>query len=206
MLPLVLLALLFPSGAQQPATAPAPPSADAVELRAHAWLLAAYPSLRRGDLGIRVYGSGDVQRLEIVEEPTAAAPGTATRTPFGTIDLLFNRAGYLEGMRAEGRFVRSAANATVKAQVDAHPAWTLTDVDSAIKAAGGQYPSTAKAALVAQAPALVKILRRDATLVGSALVKTADGPLWVVEVATATRSYRLAFEPLSGQLVRVAAK
>ena len=205
MLSFVLVSML--AAATPPQSAPdAPPAVDDVAVGGHRWLLDVYPSLRRSDVGIRVYGTGEVQRLAIAEEPTALTPGASARTPLGTVDLYFNRAGHLEGMQASGRLVRGGANAALQTQVDAHPEWTTAQIDAAIVAAGGLYPSTARAALLAQTPALAKVLRRDGTLVTSALTKTADGPLWLVEVSTATRSYRLAFEPLSGQLVRVSAK
>ena len=182
-------------------------SSEAVN-SAQAWLLATYPALRRGNLAVRVYGDAETMRLEVVDEPAAQPPGPrAASPPALVVDLHATKDGRVEFAAARGPLVRSAALDSLKAQVAAHPEWTDPDVDAAIATQGGQYGPSARSAVLAQSPSAGLVLHTNATVIGSAFVRNNPrGPIWIVDVAGATRSYQLAFESVSGQLIGVTPK
>ena len=201
MLTSLLLAFLI----AQSQDAVAVSSSEAVN-RAQAWLLAAYPALRRGNLAVHVYGDAETMRLEIVDEPSAQAPGPrAASPPALVVDLHATKDGRVEFVTARGPLVYSAESDNLKAQVAAHPGWMDGDIDAAIASVGGHYgPASSPAA---SAAVVSGVLRTAATATSSAFVRSDPrGPAWIVEVAGPTRSYQLAFEPLDGQLIGVTPK
>jgi hypothetical protein len=205
---MLTVVLLWWMGAQAPAAAPPVPSSD-VANRAQAWLLATYPALRRGDLAIQIYGDAETMRLEVTDEPSARAPGPrAPSAPVLVVDLHATKDGRVEYVTATGPLVQSAALASLKAQVAMHPAWTNEEVDAAIAAAGGQYGSTAGAAVLAQTPPASALLDAATTMVSASAFARTDprGPVWTVDVSTPTRTYQVVFEPVGGQLIGVKPK
>ena len=155
---------------------------------------------------MHVYGDAETMRFEVVDEPAAQAPGSrAASPPALVIDLHATKDGRVEFVNARGALVHSAESDNLKAQVAAHPEWTDADVDAAIASAGGRYgPATSPGT----SPAVVSgVLRATVSVTSSTFVRgDTRGPLWIVEVAGATRSYRLALEPIAGQLIAITPK
>jgi hypothetical protein len=174
---------------------------------AEAWLLATYPSLRRGDVTVHVFGDKGAVRLHVIRETAAQAPGSRSISPpVLVVDVVTTPDGRVETVAARGPLVQSAALDDLKALVTAHPEWTESDISSAIAAAGGTYGPDADLSSVAAQSVLSDVLRSDGTVAEKRFAVTPIGPVWLVDVATARRTYQLAFEPMRGQLIGIAPK
>lgn len=199
----VLLALIL-------AQTPASPSTDARAInatRAAAWLAAAYPALRRGDVTIRIAGDGERLHLEVLDEPAAQPPGPRASIAALTVDLRYAADGRVEKATADGPLVQSAALDALKKAIAAHPDWTDAQIATAIANAGGQFGPTAAAKIETAIPLASALLRADATVTSSTFnARDARGPVWTTDVTSGTRTYQFTFEPIGGQLIAVAAK
>jgi hypothetical protein len=191
------------------AQAPPEAAASGSAARAQTWLTAVYPALKRGDVAVAVDGDAVTTRVVVMARSARRVPGAAVgETPMVTADLHRSAVtGRVERMEAWGPLVQTAARQALQQQIAAHPEWNLTEIATAITAAGGQYGPGTRAALLARLPRLRALLDGDATLVEARFVRNDErGPLWIVEVASPTRGYLIAVEPLGGQVVGLAVR
>lgn len=207
MLNYILLALFF---AQAPTplavdSVPSEASSDAMS-RAQAWLLATYPALQRGDVVIRMYGDAETLRAEVAQEPAAQLPGRRSAPPpVLVVDLHAAKDGRVEAMTARGGLVQSAALDTLKAQILGQPSWTDDEIATAITSAGGKFGPAALSRVLSNMPSLATMMRTDAVVTQSTFIgRDPRGPVWVIDVASATRTYRVTVEPITGQLIGIA--
>ena len=157
-----------------------------------------------GDVAVAVDGDLVTTRAVVMERPAERVPGAVvSATPVLTADLHRSAVtGRVERLEAWGPLVQTAARQALQAEIAAHPEWTLTEVATAIAAAGGQYGPGTREAVLAHLPALGALLGGEATLVDAQFVRDeARGPLWIVEVASPTRGYLIAVEPLGGYVI-----
>jgi hypothetical protein len=97
---LLLLAQTLSSPADQTATA---------ATRAQAWIAAAYPTVRTGDLGFRIASDGQRLHVEVLDEAARQVPGRRDVVPALTVDVRYGADGALEEAAAHGPLVQSAA-------------------------------------------------------------------------------------------------
>ena len=97
---------------------------------------------------------------------------------------------------------------TLSALVRQHPEWTATDVGTAIVAADGRFPPANEATLLKELSLSTELIPSDASVEGIRFVTTGvtAGPLWLVDVRSATRTWRLAVEPFRGHVIDVVVK
>jgi hypothetical protein len=173
--------------------------------RAQAWIAAAYPTVRTGDVGFRIASDGQRLHVEVLDEPARQVPGRRDVVPALTIDLRYAADGSLEEAAAHGPLVQSAALDALKKAVAAHPEWTDAQIGTAITNAGGQFGPTAAAKLATVSPA--SALLRNATVTTSTFdARDARGPVWTTELTSGGRSYQFTFEPIGGKLIAIRAK
>jgi hypothetical protein len=173
--------------------------------RAQAWIAAAYPTVRTGDVGFRIASDGQRLHVEVLDEPARQVPGRRDVVPALTVDLRYASDGALEEATARGPFVQSVALDALKKAVTAHPEWTDAQIDTAITNAGGQFGPTAAAKLATASPA--SALLRDASVTTSTFdARDARGPVWTTELTSGGRSYQFTFEPIGGKLIAIRAK
>lgn len=201
-----ILIWMLSAGAQVPAaqteTAPVP----ATTLAAQAWLFMTYPALAQRRLQIETIGDAYHQRLAVSEPSGPEVAGAATPRPVLQVDAHFTRAGVLERLSARGAAVGTP-------QLDALRTWaatrtrTLAEVDLEVRRTGGTFGPNSAAAVVQVSQRLSAVLKAPATLLTPVFERTPDlGPVWVVEVRGARRTYRAVFEPFTGQLIAVTPK
>jgi hypothetical protein len=153
----------------------------------------------------------------------APAPGESAaivREPLLTAAFRFTASGELETYAATGVLVDRVRNEALVKTLAAHPDWTETDADAALKAMGGRPSTGAAPASPIAASKLERFLGRDVATSGSsrlqwrpsktgaATERFAAVPGWTTEVTAKRRdgqpvSYRLVFEPFAGRLVMV---
>jgi hypothetical protein len=173
--------------------------------RAQAWIAAAYPTVRTGDVGFRIASDGQRLHVEVLDEPARQVPGRRDVVPALTIDLRYAADRSLEEAAAHGPLVQSAALDALKKAVAGHPEWTDAQIATAITNAGGQFGPTAAAKLATVSPA--SALLRNATVTTSTFdARDARGPVWTTELTSGGRSYQFTFEPIGGQLIAITAK
>jgi hypothetical protein len=173
--------------------------------RAQAWIAAAYPTVRTGDVGFRIASDGQRLHVEVLDEPARQVPGRRDVVPALTVDVRYAADGSLEEAAAHGPLVQSAALDALKKAVAGHPEWTDAQIATAITNAGGQFGPTAAAKLATVSPA--SALLRNATVTTSTFdARDARGPVWTSEVTSGTRTFQFAFEPISGRLVSITVK
>jgi hypothetical protein len=173
--------------------------------RAQAWIAAAYPTVRTGDVGFRIASDGQRLHVEVLDEPARQVPGRRDVVPALTVDVRYAADGSLEEAAAHGPLVQSAALDALKKAVAAHPEWTDAQIGTAITNAGGQFGPTAAAKLATVSPA--SALLRNATVTTSTFdARDARGPVWTTELTSGGRSYQFTFEPIGGKLIAIRAK
>jgi hypothetical protein len=199
--PMLMLPLLL----AQTLSSPAVDQSTTAATRAQAWIAAAYPTVRTGDVGFRIATDGQRLHVEVLDEVARQLPGRREVVPALTVDLRYASDGALEEATARGPFVQSVALDALKKAVTAHPEWTDAQIDTAITNAGGQFGPTAAAKLATASPA--SALLRDASVTTSTFdARDARGPVWTSEVTSGTRTFQFAFEPISGRLVSITVK
>src|SRR5690349_6449174 len=152
---LMLLLLLA-----QTLSSPAVDQNAAVATRAQAWIAAAYPTVRTGDVGFRIATDGQRLHVEVLDEAARQVPGRRDVVPALTVDVRYGADGALEEAAAHGPLVQSAALDALKKAVAGHPEWTDAQIATAIANAGGQFGPTA-AAKLATVSASASVLLRD---------------------------------------------
>jgi hypothetical protein len=173
--------------------------------RAQAWIAAAYPTVRTGDVGFRIASDGQRLHVEVLDEPARQVPGRRDVVPALTIDLRYAADRSLEEAAAHGPLVQSAALDALKKAVTAHPEWTDAQIATAITNAGGQFGPTAAARIAALMPSASTLLRTEVSVASPAFnARDNRGPLWTTDVTSDGRTFRFAFEPIGGQLISIA--
>jgi hypothetical protein len=141
-----------------------------------------------------------------------SAPTASRDEPFLNAHALVND-GYVEQVQFEGRHVRSREMKAVTIVAQAHPEWTDSELEIALRNAGAKFPPSTKAAFMEAVhldrftPLLGKMRQIDVKFrwrQGSEDLGSQDiiTPYWQVSVDAVVRArrrcYSLSFEPLSG--------
>jgi len=177
--------------------------------RAHAWLTAVYPALRRGDVSVDVHGDAVTTRVVVHSRKARLVPGEDTTGPVLLVaDLHRSKVtGRIEAIQTSGPLVNSARVSALADSIASHPEWGTADIAAVIVAAGGRFPPGTRNALLAQLPAFVDVLGTVAAVQQVSFGgNNRIAAVWLVDVTVGARVFRLTVEPFDGQVIGLIAR